>query len=70
MELNEYHVYDQLTKRITAKSTFKDLVESADHGYRPTIQANENIHHFVLKKVYDDAQESRGCVMRSYPLDE
>jgi len=70
MEPNEYHVYDELTKHITAKSTFKALVESADHDYQPTIRANDSIHHFVLKKVYDAAQESRGCAMRSYPLAE
>ncbi len=69
MKINDYELYDALTRKITAKPTFKDLVESADHNYQPTIDASMGIHYKILKLAYDEAQKGRGSTMRSYPLE-
>ena len=59
-------ILDWVTVRLTAFSSFKEMVEGTHHSYRPTIMPRNAQYRFLADQ-YDMAQMRRGDARRAFP---
>jgi hypothetical protein len=61
-----FAIADKLTKELTAATSFNELLDGANHGYRPTLRGDVDPRANVLADLYDYAQARRGVDVVAY----